>query len=224
MPHWLHKRHAGHEKGAKRKNGGRTPYKAQDLLPRAAVDVLSIEHSRQFNKKKFAGRFIVEHYVCTAIKIHRICWNVEAWNWVIEHQLMAIKNIPVSLGNTIPCFVTPNGGKIKWSMDISVHMTYIEPFPETHKFVVGGIAVGGICRSNQVSLGRQARECQVANTVKLQPISLVNRVVTPIIWVANIKFEKEPAVRSARRIEGHGFHESNPCEPPFPCIVVAEFA
>ena len=89
--------------------------------------------------------------------------------------------------------------------------------------MVGSIAVGGICWSNLVSLSCRLWKRKVANAVKLQAVLLVNPVVTPISWVANIKFKKEPAVKSAQRIEGHGVHESNPCKPPFPCIIVTKF-
>jgi hypothetical protein len=109
----------------KKKNGGGTSYEAQDLLSRAAIDVLRIGRPRLFNKKKFAGGVIMECHVCAAIKMYQICWNVEAWNWVMEHQLMAMKNIPVNLGNTIPGFATTNRGKIKWPMEIRVPMAYI---------------------------------------------------------------------------------------------------
>jgi hypothetical protein len=108
------------------KKWGGTSYEARYLLSRAAIDVLSIGRPRLFNKKKFAGRFIMDHHTCTAIKMYQICQNIEAWNWVMEHLLMAMKNIPVSLGTTIPGgFATTNRGKIKWPMDLCVHMTYI---------------------------------------------------------------------------------------------------
>jgi hypothetical protein len=57
----------------KKKNVGGTSYEAQDLLSRAAVDVLSIGHPTLFDKKKFAGRFIMECHVCAAIKMYQIC-------------------------------------------------------------------------------------------------------------------------------------------------------
>jgi hypothetical protein len=114
------------QKGCKKKNnGGETSHEARDLLSRAAVDVLRIGRPRLFDKNKFAGCFIMECHVCAALKMYQICWNVEAWNWVMEHQSMAMKNISVSLGNMIPSFATTNRGKIKWPMDTCVHMTYI---------------------------------------------------------------------------------------------------
>ncbi len=60
--------------------------------------------------------------------------------------------------------------------------------------------------------------------VKLQPVTLVDRVVLPISWVANIKFKEEPAIECAQRIEGHQVQEPNPCKPPFPGIVFAKLA
>jgi hypothetical protein len=60
--------------------------------------------------------------------------------------------------------------------------------------------------------------------VKLQPVTLVDRIVLPISWVANMKFKEEPAVKCARRIEGHQVQERNPCKLPFPGIIVAKLA
>ncbi len=62
------------------------------------------------------------------------------------------------------------------------------------------------------------------HAVKLQPVTLVDCIVLPISWVANIKFKEEPAVTCAQRIEGHQVQEHDPCKPPFPGIVVAKLA
>jgi hypothetical protein len=85
-------------------------------------------------------------------------------------------------------------------MDVGVQMTYIQLFSKGHEFVEGRVAVGCVGWSNQVSLQRQMRESEIINIVKLQPIPLVDSVMAPISWVANIKFEEEPAVQCARWI------------------------
>ncbi len=79
-----------------------------------------------FGHQNGAGRVVVEHHVCATIAMNQISWNVNAWDWVIEHQTIPMKDVPVRLGNTILVFETANGGKVEWAKDmICVQMTYI---------------------------------------------------------------------------------------------------
>ncbi len=78
-----------------------------------------------FGHQNGAGSIVVERHVCATIAMKQISWNIKAQDWVIEHKTIPMKDIPVTLGNTIPGFVTANGGEVEWPMDTHVQMTYI---------------------------------------------------------------------------------------------------
>jgi hypothetical protein len=63
----------------------------------------------------------------------------------------------------------------------------------------------------------------IVKTINLMPISLVHRIIAPISWVANVKFEEEPTVKRAQRIKRHGIHEGHPRQAPFLSIVIPNF-
>jgi hypothetical protein len=89
------------------------------------IDILDFRRSRVFGYQNGAGSVVVECHVGATIAMNRISWNVKAWDWVIEHRFIPMKDIPVRLGNTISGFATANGSKLEWLMDIRVQMTYI---------------------------------------------------------------------------------------------------
>ena len=91
----------------------------------ATIDILGFGHSRVFGYQNGAGSVVVECHVGATIAMNQISWNIKAWDWVIEHQFIPMKDIPVRLGNTIPGFATANRSKLEWPMDIRVQMTYI---------------------------------------------------------------------------------------------------
>ena len=74
-------------------------------------------------------------------------------------------------------------------MNVGVLVTNIKPCSERHKLVTSRIAGRRVAWSNQVSVRGLVRVAKIINTVKLQPVSLVDAVIAPISWVANIEFE-----------------------------------
>ena len=91
----------------------------------ATIDILGFGRSRVFGHQNGAGSVVVERHVCATIAMSQISSNIKARDWVIEHQTIPMKDVPVRLGNTIPGFATANGGEVEWPMDIRVKMTYI---------------------------------------------------------------------------------------------------
>ncbi len=91
----------------------------------ATMDILGFRRSRVFGHQNGAGSVVVEHHMCATIAMNWISWNVKARDWVIEHQTIPMKDVPVRLGNTIPGFATTNVGEVEWPVDIRVQMTYI---------------------------------------------------------------------------------------------------
>ena len=56
-------------------------------------------------------------------------------------------------------------------------------------------------------------------SVKLDSITLVDRVMTPVCWVTYVEFEQEPTIQCAQRVYGDGVAEGNPCKSPFSSII-----
>ncbi len=59
----------------------------------------------------------------------------------------------------------------------------------------------------------------ILTTIKLDPITLVDCVVSPIGRVANVKLNQEAAVQRARWINRDRIIEGNPSKTPFLCII-----
>ena len=62
----------------------------------------------------------------------------------------------------------------------------------------------------------------VLPTVELEPVTLIDGVVSPIGGVADVELKKESPVQRARWVQGHGVLESDPGETPLSCVIGAD--
>ena len=112
---------------------------------------------------------------------------------------------------------TLNGSKFERTMDVYIVMCDVEP------------AKGyGVLHNhpkyqwmNKACVCHEGWMKDILTTIELNPITLVNCIVSPIGGMANVKFKQETSVLCARRINRDGVIECDPSEAPFPCIVCA---
>ena len=108
--------------------------------------------------------------------------------------------IPINLGNPVTGFASSYENIFERPLNVGVLVTNIEPFSEKHKLVASRIAVGRVTWSNRVSVKGLVRVGKVIKTVQLQPVSLVDGIIAPISWVANIEFKEEPAIKPVQGV------------------------
>jgi hypothetical protein len=86
--------------------------------------------------------------VSTAIHMYQVSRNVEAGERVLEHRSMALQDVPIILRNTIMRLLPVDCGKFKGTMDESVKVCDVEPFPEGVKLVPCSIVIRSIGEAN----------------------------------------------------------------------------
>ena len=74
-----------------------------------------------------------------------------------ETWCFGMEDIPISLTYPIPTFPAIDGGKVKWTMDISVCMGEGEKPIERKKFVALGICGRGVRWAKKVCIQRRTR-------------------------------------------------------------------
>jgi hypothetical protein len=70
---------------------------------------------------------VSEDRINAAVQMDGICRKRKLRHLIDEHGGFAAKDIPISLIDTIVCFTTANGGKIKRTMDKGITMGKIDP-------------------------------------------------------------------------------------------------
>jgi hypothetical protein len=129
------------------------------------------------------------------------------------------KDVPMILRDAITCFASANGSKFEWAVNVSIKMGDIEPFSKRQKIVTECKVVRRIGWANEVCLAGYCGMVNILASVKLDPITLVDRIITPVCWVTYVEFEQEPTIQRARRIYRDGVAEGNPCKSPFVNII-----
>ncbi len=137
--------------------------------------------------------------------------EIKPRKWVAKHRLVFAEGAPVSLANVIMSFLARNGSKFKGPVNVGVQVTNIQPFSEQQQFMPWWIALRCLWWANKMGVAQWVGRCNVIRVVKLEPVSLVDCVITPISRMVNIKFKEELTVKHAWRIKRHGVHESHPC-------------
>ncbi len=99
------------------------------------------------------------------------------------------QDVPFILGYAVACFAAVNGSKLKRTVNVCVEMGNVEPFPIGQEVVALGIGIQRVGRLIKVCVGREGGMSDILTTVELEPVILVNRIVTPICWMANVELE-----------------------------------
>ncbi len=86
--------------------------------------------------------------VSTAIHMYRVSWNVEAGERVLEHRSMALQDVPIILRDTITRLLPMDCGKFEGTVDESVKVCDVEPFPEGAKLLPCSIVIRSIGRAD----------------------------------------------------------------------------
>ncbi len=102
--------------------------------------------------------------------IHR---NLNWWEWVVEHGSFGSKNVPIILTSSITTLPAIEGGKVKWAMDVGVHMSKVKKPMERKKFVALGICGRGVRWANKVCIRRRTWPRQIS------AIMVLNLKATP---------------------------------------------
>ncbi len=102
---------------------------------------------------------------------------------------MPLKDIPVFLRDTITRLVAVNRGKLKGRVNVCIQVGDVKPFPKRQKVVVSSIVIGHIGWTNKMCFGGKGWMCDVLPTMIMNPIALVDCIVMPICWMANVKFK-----------------------------------
>ncbi len=66
----------------------------------------------------------------SAINVYQICRNVEDWDWILKHQDMLKKDVPIILKNTVTSFLPSNSSEFKWTMYKRIRMGKVKPLSE----------------------------------------------------------------------------------------------
>jgi hypothetical protein len=99
------------------------------------------------------------------------------------------QDVPFILGYAVACFAAVNGSKLKQTVNVCVEMGNVEPFLIGQEVVALGVVVRHVGRSNEVCVGREGGMSNILATVELEPVMLVNHIVMPICWMANVELE-----------------------------------
>ncbi len=86
--------------------------------------------------------------VSTAIHMYQVSRNVEAGERVLEHRSMALQDVPIILRDTITRLLPVDCGEFEGTMDKSVKVCDVEPFPEEAKLVPCSIVIRSIGRAD----------------------------------------------------------------------------
>jgi hypothetical protein len=132
---------------------------------------------------------IVKWHMGTTIDMNRISRNVKFRYWVLEHGNVPLKDAPVFLRDTIMRLTAASRRKLKGTMNIGIQVGNVKPFLKRQMVVASSIVVGGIGWMNKMRFGGKVWMCHVLLTMVLNPITLVDCVVMPICWMANVKFK-----------------------------------
>jgi hypothetical protein len=127
--------------------------------------------------------------VSTAIHMYRVSWNVKVGERVLEHQSMALQDVPIILRDTITSLLPVDCGEFEGTMDESVKVCDVEPLPEGAKLVPCSIVIRSIGRVDWVSICGQIRTSQVLLSMVLKSILLIHGIVTPVGRMADIEVE-----------------------------------
>ena len=95
----------------------------QDLLSRVTLIAKIFGRIRCFDTKDVAVSRIVIRHVRSAINVYRICRNVKIWDWILKHQRMSKKDVPIILRNTVTRLSPSNCGEFKWTVDKRIRMS-----------------------------------------------------------------------------------------------------
>ncbi len=102
---------------------------------------------------------------------------------------MPLKDVPVFLRDMIMRLVATNIGKLEGTMNLCIQVGDFKPFPKKQKVVVSSIVVRRVGWTNKMCLGGKGWMFDVLPTMILNPIMLVDCIVLPIFWMANVKFK-----------------------------------
>jgi hypothetical protein len=134
-------------KKEEKKMGGRA-FGIRDLLSREASVAWIFRRLQCNDTKIIAVVLIVIADVSTAIYMYRVSRNVEAGKRVLEHGRMALQDVPIILRDTITSLTPVNRGELERTMDESVQVCDVEPFPKRAKLVPCSIVLRSIGRAD----------------------------------------------------------------------------
>jgi hypothetical protein len=86
--------------------------------------------------------------VSTAIHMYQVSWNIEAGERFLEHQSMALQDVPLILRDIITRLLPVDCGEFKGTVDESVKVCDVEPLSEGAKLVPCSIVIRSIGRAD----------------------------------------------------------------------------
>jgi len=104
------------------------------------------------------------------------------------------------LALVVPAFASSDGSKLERTLDEGIKMCDVKPFPKRQKIMAFCVVVRCVRWMNKVCICGQRWVKNILATMKLDPITLVDCIVLPFGWMANVKFEKEMSIQHARRV------------------------
>jgi hypothetical protein len=125
----------------------------------------------------------------TMINMYRISRNVGFGYLVLEHGNVPLKDVSVFLRDTITRLAAVNRGKLKRTLNVCIQVGDVKPFLKRQKDMASSIVVGRIRWTNKMCFCGKGWMCDVLLTMILNPKALVDFIVTPICWMANVKFK-----------------------------------
>ncbi len=127
--------------------------------------------------------------------------------------------VPIFLSNAIMGLTASNLGKLERSVNVRVKMWSIEPFSGRAQLIASGIWSQRIQWLNQVSLWGRVRRHKVGYVMVLEPVPLINCIVLPIGWVADIELKEESSILSAWWVYWYRVLKGNLYEVPFSSLI-----
>jgi hypothetical protein len=107
---------------------------------------------------------------------------------------MLPKDVPILLAYAVSAFAASNSSKFEGTADECIKVSDFEPFPKRQKVLVCRIIAQCVGWTNKVCVSVEQRMKSIFPTMELDPITLVDCIVSPIRGMANVKLKQEAAV------------------------------
>jgi hypothetical protein len=125
----------------------------------------------------------------TTINMYRISRDVKFGYWVLEHGNVPLKDVPVFLRDTITPLAAMGRDELKGNVNVCIQVGDVKPFPKRQNIVASSIVFRHIGWTNKMCFGGKGWMCDILPTMTLNPVALVDCIVRPIRWIANVKFK-----------------------------------
>ena len=113
---------------------------------------------------------------------------------------MLTEDVPITLADAVAGFASADGRKFEGTVNERVRVCYIKPFPKGEEIVPLGIIVRCVGWANEMCFCAQRWMQDILATMELEPITLIDGVVSPIGGVAYVELKQEASVQRARGV------------------------